>query len=215
MRRNLLIAILLALLCTLPLFALDIDALDFHSGILWMIDEPADDEGTGAPDPLLTPVGFGVSIPLDGRISLDPAIYLYGTNYAFQGWDRPRPAQIEQREMYVLSLMLDPAFAFTYDWRENISWGFILSPTMIFRIPTVTAPGEEAAHSEMLNYFIGPGRFIFPQAGLFMDWRVNEKISFRPAVRTYLPVFHIWDGDPLLDQLTVFFNAGFRLKLAD
>lgn len=215
MKRNPLILLALPLLLAVNIHALDITALDFHSGLLWMIDEPADDEGTGAPDPLLTPVGFGLTIPLNGRMSLDPALFLFGSNYAFQEWDRPRPAQIEQREMYVLSLMIDPAFAFTYQWRDNLSWGYLLSPTLLFRIPTITAPGEEAAHSEMLSYFIGPGRFIFPQAGLFMEWRVNERISFRPAVRTYLPIFHLWDGDPLLDQLTVFFNAGFRLKLAD
>lgn len=215
MKRNPLILLTLPLLLAVNIHALDITALDFHSGLLWMIDEPADDEGTGAPDPLLTPVGFGLTIPLNGRMSLDPALFLFGSNYAFQEWDRPRPAQIEQREMYVLSLMIDPAFAFTYQWRDNLSWGYLLSPTLLFRIPTITAPGEEAAHSEMLSYFIGPGRFIFPQAGLFMEWRVNERISFRPAVRTYLPIFHLWDGDPLLDQLTVFFNAGFRLKLAD
>jgi hypothetical protein len=65
----------------------------------------------------------------------------------------------------------------------------------------------------MLSYFIGPGRFLFPQAGVFMDWKVSPRLSMRPALRLYLPVFHIWDGDPLLDQGMIFLNIAFRVAL--
>ena len=205
--------LLLMMLLSVPVVALEFSVLDLHSGLLWMIDEPAEDESVGAPDPLLTPLGIGTSFPLTGNRSFDPAIYIYGLDYAFQDWDRPRPAQIEQREMYVISLVLDPSFVFNFDWRENISWGAILSPTINLRIPTIAAEGEDAAHGDMLSYFIGPGRFLFPQAGLFLDWKVNSSLSFRPALRLYLPIFHLWDGDPLLDQSMIFLNAGFRIRL--
>ena len=195
--------------------ALDFTCFDIHSGLLWQIDEPADDETTGAPDPLVTPLGIGTSFTLNDQVNFDPAVFIYGMNYAFQSWDRPRPAQIEQREMYVLNLLLDPAFTFTYTFNNRIDWGFLLSPALILRIPLFPAPGEDAAYGEMLSYFIGPARFFYPGAGLFLDMEVNQILSFRPALRAYLPVFHLWDGDPLLDQLTVFLDLGFRFKLRD
>ena len=200
-------------LALVPAWSIDFSHIDIHTGLLLQLDEPADGESTGAPDPLVTPLGLGTTFAMQGNWSFDPAIYLYGLDYAFQGWDRPRPAQIEQREMYVISLVLDPSFVFTFPWRENLSWGTILSPTLNFRIPAIVADGEEAAHADMLSYFIGPGRFIFPQAGLFMDWKVSPRLSMRPALRLYLPVFHLWDGDPLLDQGMIFFNIAFRVAL--
>jgi len=194
--------------------ALDLSAFDVHSGLLWMIDEPADDESTGAPDPLLTPIGAALSFPLNERASFDPGIYIFGLNYGFQEWDRPRPAQIEHREMYVVSLLLNPAFVFTLPWTERISWGMMLSPSLLLRIPTVAAEGEEAAHSDMLSYFMGAGRFIFPEAGVFLDIGINEKLSFRPGLRFFLPVFHLWDGDPLVDQSLIYFDAALRFRLS-
>jgi len=205
---------LVFLIFTAPLEALELTAFDIHSGLLWMIDEPADNETTGAPDPLLTPVGVALSYPLNSRASFDPGIYVFGLNYGFQEWDRPRPAQIEHREMYVVSLLLNPAFVFTFPWTERISWGTMLSPSLLLRIPTLAAEGEEAAHSDMLSYFMGAGRFLFPEAGLFLDIAVNEKISFRPGLRFFLPVFHLWDGDPLVDQSLIYFDAALRFRLS-
>lgn len=200
-------------LCTAE--ALEFTAFDIHSGLLWMIDEPADDETTGAPDPLLTPLGVSLSFPLNERVSFDPGVFIFGLNYGFQDWDRPRPAQIEHREMYVVSLLMNPAFVFTYDWTRRISWGMIVSPSLLLRIPTVAAEGEDADHGDMLNYFMGAGRFIFPEAGVFLDIAVNENISFRPAVRFFLPVFHLWDGDPLADQSLIYLNAALRFRLSE
>ncbi len=206
--------VLFSMVLAAPCEALDLAAFDVHSGLLWMIDEPADDETTGAPDPLLTPIGAALSFPLNERLSFDPGIYVFGLNYGFQEWDRPRPAQIEHREMYVVSLLLNPAFVFTFPWTERISWGTVLSPSLLLRIPTLTAEGEETAHSDMLSYFMGAGRFIFPEAGLFLDIGVNEKISFRPGLRFFLPVFHLWDGDPLADQSLIYFDAALRFRLS-
>jgi hypothetical protein len=213
MKRFRLFVIGLISLVLVPAWSIDFSHIDIHTGLLLLLDEPADGESTGAPDPLVTPLGLGTTFPLQGNLSFDPALYIYGLDYAFQSWDRPRPAQIEQREMYVISLVLDPSFVFTFPWRENLRWGTILSPTFNFRIPTITADGEDASHADMLSYFIGPGRFLFPQAGLFMDWKVSQRLSMRPALRLYLPVFHIWDGDPLLDQGMIFFNIAFRVAL--
>ncbi len=195
------------------LFAIEFSSLDVHSGMLYQFDVAAEDESTGAPDPLLTPLGIGTTFALKDNISFDPTLFIYGMNYGFQTWDRPRPAQIEQREMYVISLLIDPAFAFTYPLTPAIDWGFLLSPAMIFRIPLFPAEGEDPAYGEMMSYFIGPGRFLYPGAGAFLDIEINKLLSFRPALRGYLPVFHLWDGDPFLDQLTLVLDLGFRFNL--
>ncbi len=207
--------IFLVLMIPSVMYGINFSSLDIHSGLVYQFDVPAEDESTGAPDPLLTPLGVGTTFILQDNISFDPALFIYGMNYGFQTWDRPRPAQIEQREMYVISLLIDPAFAFTYNLTPVIDWGFLLSPAMIFRIPLFPAEGEDPAYGEMMNYFIGHGRFLYPGAGLFLNVDVNNLVSFRPALRCYLPVFHLWDGDPFLDQLTLMLDLGFRFNLSN
>lgn len=204
--------LLLPLACT---NALSLSTIDARAGILWL--GSAGDGQVIAPSPILN--DWGVSLPINfGRsFSIVPEVDLTGTQYQLDSsGTRAIPTEIEYRSaVWFLSVLVDPALRYTFHPTKTLAWGFTVAPAFVFRIPVVSWGSGAQQESTMLGYFYGKGRYFYPEAGAFFLWQLLPSIGLEVRLRSFFPVFHLWDGDgqPFYDQLMGGGSIGLRFRL--
>ena len=195
-------------------FGVPFNSIDILGGMLWIGNGERPDETTGAPSPLSQEIGVSLPMPLGSLFVLDPGIYLYGMEYGYDEGPRPRPIQIENREMFVLNWIVDLTLLVPFRVIDRLFIAPGISLTGIFRLPLIVAPGEEDSSSDMNSYFYGSTRYFFPGACIKASWDFSDRFACLVKTGTRLPVFHFWDGEsvPFYDQMQVYLDIGFSYK---
>ena len=192
---------------------LSLSTLDARTGLLWL-----GNAGNGtvvAPGPFLHYWGASLPLSLSGAFSLVPELDLYGTQYQLLG-ARAIPTEIEYKSsVFMLGVLLDPEFRYTFTISKLLAWGFTASPMFVFRIPTLSWDLGSTDISSITKYLYAKARFFYPGVGGFFDWQVFPNIGLEVRVRSFFPVFHLWDGEglPFYDQLMIDGSIGLRFQI--
>lgn len=200
----------------LPVFglnALSLSTIDAHAGILWL--GSAGDGQVIAPSPLLNDWGISLPVNFSSTISVVPEVDLFGTQYQLLG-SRAVPTEIEYRSsVWLLDVLFDPAVRFQFHPSKRFTWGLSVGPALIFHVPTVSWDLTSQQISQITGYFYAKERFIYPETGAFLLWQVLPRIGLEFRVRSFFPIFHLWDGEglPFYDQLMIDGSVGLRFSI--
>lgn len=168
---------------------------------------------------------FHVADLRQGRfvVSFEPLVELSAREYLLYPSGRVVPTQIEtalgdEMGQPGLGVKRVASVAVKIPWylelrlADRIGLAFGLSPTTIWRIPFGTITGDPAG---LVRYFYRSARFLMPEILLLSRFEINEALSFDLMSSMMIPVYHIWDGDPLpfSDQWKIGASLGLRAAL--
>ena len=213
--RTLLLAAALLLLPAAFAGALTLSTIDVRAGIPWL---GVDGQGqVVAPPPLMYEYGISLPLNLNGTFAIVPEIDLFGTQYQLVGsGPRSIPTEVEYASsVWMLGIVVSPAVRFQLHVAKTLDWGMSLSPSIILHVPTTSYDLTSAQIGTITSYLYSKGRFFLPSAATFLDWQVLPKISLEFRVRSFFPIFHLWDGERLAfyDQLMIDGTLGIRFAL--
>ena len=192
------------------LSAFEINSVSFEGGPLFMLN--TDDEG--APSPLLPNIGAGCEIE-SGSGYFMPSLNLSWNYYQLSEEDAEvvQPAEIEYADsLLLMNILIDFPYSMRYTLKNNLQLGWLASPAFMLKLPLKAWGEGESQKSDILGYFYG-GRFIFLEAGGYLLWNYSEKHSFKTSLSFYVPVYHIWDGRPFMDEMMLRLGVGFYFNL--
>jgi hypothetical protein len=206
---RLLITICLLLLAALtPLSALD--SLQIDAGLVYQVNSEED----SAPSPLMPAAGIVLPWRAFGKIESEWGILTFGTYYRLAA-GRALPAELEQRDFWVqgilASLRLGPEFALGEKLKLGLSGGI----SLLLRAPVPLFDDTTGDWGDLTAYLYGMARFLYPEAGLYAELPLRERLSVRLSARASIPLFHLWDGEglPFTDQLLAGLLLGFVIRL--
>ena len=210
--KRLCIFMLLFLIVSTRAFS-DVDGrrnVDINGGIIWI----GNAEPEGAPSPLLNTLTVSLPIRFSNYFSFSPEFGFFGTQYGFSdGSLKVVPLEREAPDAaWILSVLVEPFFTFDLNLSETISIGLLAAPVFLLRVPTVSWGEGTAQLGEITAYLYESGRFFYTAAGLSFSWAAHENVSLIARVKSYLPVFHIWDNEtyPFHDLMMISGTIGFR-----
>ena len=208
--KRLLLTILIIYLFPLGAFAFEIKSLSLEGGPLFMLN--TDDEG--APSPILPNIGIAGEIESGAGYFL-PSLNISWNYYQLSEEDPEvvQPAEIEYADsLLLMNILIDFPYSMRYSVKNNLMLGWLASPALMIKVPLKAWGEGDSQRSDILGYFYG-GRFIFLETGGYLLWRYSEKNSFKTSLSLYLPVYHLWDGRPFLDEMMVRLGVGFSFDL--
>jgi len=210
---------LLALCAAAPVFSLSITELDVNASLAFIGSNPQP-VFTGQ-DPMLgiAPL-LGVSVPLrlSGQFFIEPGLEFLGWYYDWTG----SAAQITQAEngsgFFTIGALLSFQAGVTFPLGTAVSLGAAAGLDLFARFPFElqnTGTSVKADEGSALGWFYGGGRFLYPEARLFLRWHVSEPVDVLVNLRGFFPIFHLWDGSgqPFWDALMVTGGVGFAVRL--
>lgn len=212
-RRSLVLALLLLSLPLAAGNALSLSTVDVRSGILWL--GSSGDGQVVAPSPVLNVWGVSLPLSISSSFVLVPEIDFFGTQYQLYG-SRAIPTEIEYRSsVWLLDVLVDPAVRYQIRLSKSLTWGLELSPAFIFHIPTVSWDLSSQQIGQITGYFYSRGRFFYPEVGTSLLYQLLPNIGLEFRVRSFFPIFHLWDGEglPFFDQLMIDGSIGLRFKI--
>ena len=209
-KKIIIIAVITVSFIPFSISAFEINSVSFEGGPIFMLN--TDEEG--APSPLLPNIGAGCEIE-SGSGYFMPSLNLSWNYYQLSEEDSElvQPAEIEYADsLLLMNILLDFPYSMRYSLKNNIQLGSLASPAFMLKVP-IKAWGEgDSRRSDILGYFYG-GRFIFLETGGYLLWNYSEKNSLRTFLSFYLPVYHLWDGRPFMDEMMLRLGVGFHFNL--
>jgi hypothetical protein len=198
-----------------------VPTVDVRAGMMWIGNYPGPSVtvpggGTGAPSPL--PNDIGVSVPLNfgSHFYLSPEMDFYSFQYQLANDGvTVVPTEIETAPyVNLLTIVLDLPVRYEFRINESLSWGVQLGPALLFHIPTGWGTGVND-YGTIAGYFYHEVRFFYPEAGAFFLWQALPRIGLELRVRSFFPIFHLWDrsGASFADQLIIDGSVGLRFSI--
>lgn len=189
-----------------------IDSIGAMGGIMYTGNSSDD----GAPSPILPFIGAAGSFTIKDNIFIEPSIVMTANYYLWsEEEDMALPAEIEYADsVLLLSIFIDSPYVMKYKIKENIDWGWLASPLLVLRVPLKTWGKGESQRADILSYFYG-GRFLFLEAGGLIEWNYSPHRSFKGRLDLLFPLYHLWDGGVMTDQLSVRLGFIFSFKLME
>ncbi|MFQ3620950.1 MAG: hypothetical protein SNJ78_08385 [Spirochaetales bacterium] len=183
------------------------DSFYFFYDVLWLGNSDKD----SAPSPLIGVVGGGWRFFLSESFAIEPEIGFYGAEYFYRE-GKAYPAEIEYADAVgVLGVLISPLIYYRYTLRPgSLFLHGALGPTLSFKIPLV--PHGNAPSSEVANYFLSGGRFFYFELRSTLDWSITNALGLTVRLRSVLPTFQLWNGEPFYDQL--FLGGGVALRIS-
>ncbi len=154
-------------------------------------------EEHSAPNPVILQ-GLGVTFPVYqfDSLTIEVGGLFYGTQYQWLN-DRASPADIERADnFFVLSVQIDGRVMYEWKVSDQVDLGVSGGLTFAFRIPVVAWDEGEKYRADMTAFFL-EGRFIYPQAGVFVDWAIVEGLELRFSLRAFFPLYNLWSGEDM------------------
>ncbi|MDR0389535.1 MAG: hypothetical protein LBH73_05650 [Spirochaetaceae bacterium] len=179
---------------------------------------PEDNGLEGDPMPILGSFGVSATHALMERLFLETSLDLYSTHYGFPDnakW--PYPYAEENRSTRVIGFVL----GFQGVYRQELSpsvWfrafgGLAADMRLCLIAGGLEGADKDAASTETsrtASYFWGKGRWIFPTAGLGMDFAASQKFLLGFDLRAWFPLYKLWSGEDLPAAEGWRFAAGLR-----
>jgi hypothetical protein len=182
---------------------------------------------TADPPAILPSVGFSASWRItDLPLRIEPTIDIYFTNYEYNTvYNYPMACGPENRSAFVIGLVTAVQLTgyFPIGKYRDIFLRVYGGPAADFRIVTLafglhpndlTGPIENNAQLQtnaIFEYFWGSGRWFMPVFGTGMDFPLNEHFLLGFDLRTWFPVYKLWNNDrtPAIDGWR--FGVGLRI----
>ncbi|HRY72038.1 MAG TPA: hypothetical protein P5165_02340 [Spirochaetia bacterium] len=162
------------------------------------------DSGTGTASLVTNILGASLSFPLApaSRLSFEPGADLYWAYYG-EVADRAVPIELENRDAFVLALLLDAPLSYAIPLSEDFRLS--LGAGLAFDLRVGIKAAEEVADETVAainSYLWSKGRFLMPSTFLRIEYRLTENFDFGFAARAFWPLYNLWAGEglPLLDQ---------------
>jgi hypothetical protein len=166
-------------------------------------------DSEAAPTPILPMLGASVTLDLPGRLFLEPGLDLFGLYY-FNTGDRVVPTEYETAGgFYTQAVLISLKGGLRYPINDVLQAGGTAGLDFLLRFPLEEDDGAG------FDYFFGDTRFLYPEIGGFLNWQVAKSIGLEFALRAFIPVFHLWDGEglPFTDQFMVSLTVGLAVRL--
>jgi len=213
-KNRMILAMLFFGLAALPLKAEipEEDAEGFLSRLSWtgqgsiMFFLEGNDIADSDPMPILPSLGVGVAYPLNDILRLELSLDFYTTHYGFNDTlNRPVPLADENRTARVLGFLLGFQATRLFDVHPNLTLRAFGGLAADIRAVVVAArlhptdPHEEIHRQtdQVRSYFWSQGRWIFPVAGLGMDYTLNSDLRLGFDFRVWMPAYRLWSGEDL------------------
>jgi hypothetical protein len=205
MRRKILAAALFALFAVQRPFCLTLEEIVIDGGLILI----GATDSQAAPTPLLPMIGASVTIGLPGNFFLEPGLDLFGLYY-FNTGDRVVPTELETAGgFYTQAVLISLKGGLRYPISDVLQAGGTAGLDFLLRFPLEDDQGAG------MDYFFGNLRFLYPELGGFLKWQAVDSIGLVFSLRTFIPIFHLWDGEglPFTDQFMVSLTVGLAIKL--
>ncbi len=167
------------------------------------------DKQVSAPSPIYFNPGIGAAWPKEKTISVEPAVNLsYG--YFLFNEGRALPAEIENREATVLSLLLNVPAVYSFPIKST-KLRVNAGGAMLMRFAwKADADSDDSNVKEIRKYLWGNARFLYISGGV--DWSVPLPSSsrFGPFMNFFLPIGSIFAGEGLNGMIL---QAGLKLSI--
>ena len=233
MKRPLSILVLIFVMAS-SAFSLGLESLDVKGGIIWIGNAAVDPAGTdAAPDPITTIIGVSLPIRLAPIFLIVPELRYFGGPYGIE-YGRAVPVEVEYPDAtWVIGLLVEPRVVLDFPLHPSLNLGAYVSPTVLARIPSFTWGTVDSG--AVASYQYDQYRFFYPEAGLYLDWKIpsntrsleaealnegefeedeEQGMDIRLVVdlNSYFPLFHAWDGEdvPFWDQFMVSGTIGLK-----
>jgi hypothetical protein len=166
----------------------------------------------GAGSQLTQSIGATITIQSWGNFSWRTSLQLYSGWYGLEA-GRPVPTEIENRDFLVLGAVADATFAGQISLGATIDIGAFVGLAAAIRLPIGLFGDVQSA--DAADYLYGAARFLYPETGAFLRWRLLDSSALVLTSNTLLPWFHLWDGEnlPFFDQSVVFVRVGLEFAL--
>ncbi|MEM5947207.1 hypothetical protein WKV44_01495 [Spirochaetia bacterium 38H-sp] len=163
-----------------------------------------------APSPVNHTPGIEIFLHITDNISFHPALALSWGEFLMSA-NKAAPAEIEAANAaLLLSIILRPYIGYHIDINSILSFDGFFSPTLIFKLP-IKSYGQDPS-GELLSYYYGGFRLIYPELSLRISWKITEHMSIMVGETTRIPLFRLWDSYPFYDELGLFLHLGLVLK---
>lgn len=142
-------------------------------------------------------------------LSFEPNILLWRSWYYWTAANKAVPVSLEDRQAWVLGILLDFPIAFTLPLGKAMdftaSGGLCLNLRLGIK---ADATVSDSAVSSINAYLWSAARFILPTTAAGLSLRINDNLKGRLGLKAYWPISNLWSGEGLgfLDQTMVALN---------
>lgn len=189
--------------------ALSLSDVEVRLGLIWIgngytVDSSGQPVQFSDVSPLTGTVGIDFGVPLSSRLTWRPALDLFGIQYAESASGKVVPTQIESpNAVLMLNALVSMPVLYTWDVGSSLSISAGISPTVLFRIPTLSYGNPDRA--AITGYMYKSLRFLYPEVQTSLLYSFRKDFQFGLTLRGLYPIFHFWDGEsvPFWDQMIV------------
>ena len=203
------VGLLLALMAPaswgLNLWGVDVDGVEFQSSLLQILDSVND----GAPDPVVNTIGISVPLRIVDRWYARPELQLFFLGYKYAG-DRAVPESSEWDNVVEMSIMVNPIAGYDFPLTRDLVASAEGGLGILLRFPVFLNGATAADMALPATSWLLAGRFIYPNVGGALTWKISPKISAVLRGQLYYPLFDLWSGVPLYDEVTYGVGIGIR-----
>ncbi len=190
-------------------WALSVSDIEARGGLIWVgngytVDSSGQPVQFSDVSPLAGTVGIDFGIPLSSRLTWRPALDLFGIQYAETSSGKVVPTQIESANaVLMLNALVSLPFLLTWDVGSSLSISAGISPSLLFRIPTLSYGNPD--RGAITSYMYQSLRFLYPEIQASLLYEFQKTFQFGITLRGLYPIFHFWDGEsvPFWDQMLV------------
>jgi hypothetical protein len=168
-----------------------------------------DSVNDAAPDPVVNTIGISVPIRLNEHWYTRPEIQIFFLGYKYDG-GRAAPESSEWDNVVEMSIMLNPTAGYDIPLTRDLVWSSEGGLGILLRFPVIFNGTTAADMAIPATGWFYAGRFIYPNIGTALTWKLSPKISAVLRSQIYYPLFDLWSGVPLYDELTFGVGIGIR-----
>ena len=189
----------------LTLWGVEVDGIEFQSSVLCVLNAVGD----GAPDPIVNTLGISAPLRLDDRWYIRPEFQVFFIGYTFAN-GRAVPESSSWDNVVEMSIMVNPVGGYEFPLGRDLVTSAEAGLGFLLRFP-VFLNGEAAGDMALpVNSWLWAGRFIYPNLGGSLTWKLSPKWSAVLRGQLFYPLFNLWSGEPWYDQLT--YGAGIGVR---
>ncbi len=209
--------------CVLVLFAaaFPLKALD---GVQWlarggMLVLPEDNGLESDPSPVLFSPGAAARLSFPNHFALEISLDFYMTHYLYSAaLDRAVPAAIENRSALLIGSVLGIEAVYLFKPLDSWTIRAYTGPAIDMRLALIAGglegPDRKDASNQtkdISSYFWEKGRWLYPTAGIGMDFAMNDDLLLGFDLRAWFPIYKLWTDEDLPGINGWRFGAGFTI----
>jgi hypothetical protein len=189
----------------LKLWGVEFDGIEVESSWLIVLNSVGD----AAPDPVVNTLGLAVPVRLDDHWVIRPEAQAFVIGYSYQN-GRAVPQSSSWDNVSLLSIMINPSGSYEYPLTKDLVVSADAGLGFLLRFPIyLNGAGAADMVIPVSTWFLA-GRFIYPDIGGSVAWKISPKWSAVFRAQFYYPVFNLWGGTPWYDEMTYGVGVGLR-----